>query len=87
MWRKISPGPFFIDTLVYSPIFGQVMTRDRYEEIGKHLHFVDNTITPPSGDKFWKIRHFFDLFNEAFQQEFNLDRTVSVDESLMLWRG
>ena len=52
--KSVSRDNWSTDKLLYTPIFGQVMTRDRYEEIGKHLHFVDNTITPPSGDKFGK---------------------------------
>ena len=75
------------DKMLYTPIFGKLMPRERYEEISKFLHFVDNTIRVPSGDKFWKIRKLFNLFNDAFQTEFNADRTVSVDESMMLWRG
>ncbi len=85
--KNVSRDNWSIDELLFTPIFGRLMPRDRYEEIGKHLHFVDNTSRQPAGDKFWKIRKLFNLFNEAFQTEFNLDRTISVDESLMLWRG
>ena len=85
--KNVSRDNWSTDDLLFTPIFGKVMSRDRYEEIGKYLHFVDNTVRPPAGDKFWKIRNLFDLFNESFQREFSLDRTVSVDESLMLWRG
>jgi hypothetical protein len=72
-----------LGTLLYTPVFGELMPRDRYEEIGRHLHFVDNSISPDPEDKFWKIRKLFHLFNDSFQEEFNIGRDVSVDESLI----
>lgn len=38
-------------------------------------------------DNIGEIRALFQLFNDAFKQSYNLDREVSIDESMLLWKG
>ena len=43
------------------------MTRNRFEEIKRFLHFADNNCLP-QGDKMAKIRSFQETVNASLQQ-------------------
>lgn len=79
------------DPLYTTPIFSEVMSRNRYELILRFLHFNDNRKLPPVSDpdrdRLYKIRPLLDHLFEKFQTVYALSREVSVDESLMLWKG
>jgi hypothetical protein len=38
-------------------------------------------------DNISDIRPLFDMFNEAFKASYNLQREISIDESMLLWKG
>jgi len=60
------------DPLYSTPIFKQVMKRDRYLLIRKFLHFNNNNNMPgrtkPNPDKLFKIRPLVDHLFEKFQE-------------------
>ena len=59
-WRR--------DPLYYCPPIAEIMSRDRFLEIHRYLHFVDNsTITPPGEpehDRICKVRHVLRLIED-----------------------
>jgi hypothetical protein len=62
------------------------MPRNRFQFIMQSLHFAaDNEEN--INDKIWKIRKVFDMLNESFRTSYNLEREISIDESMMLWKG
>ena len=80
------------DFLVYTPIFSAIMTRDRFMIIKRCLHFNDNLQagydpTAPNRDRLHKLRPVIDSLNERCRLVFNPERPLTIDESLILWRG
>ena len=77
------------DPLYSTPVFKQVMNRDRYLLILKFLHFNDNMPgrTEPNPDKLFKIRPLVDHLFEKFQEIYTPSKNVCIDESLLLWKG
>lgn len=82
-WKK--------DTLFhYSPIASKI-SRDRFKEIRRYIHFRDNTTIPPPGtpnsDRLAKIRPLIDKINERCADIYNPGRDVSVDEAMIKFQG
>ena len=79
----------FNDPLYSSPIFKQIMKRDRYLLILKFWYYSNNENIPsqddPSVDKLFKIRPVNHL-HEKFQKVYVPTREVCTDESLTVER-
>ena len=79
------------DPLFYSPVFGAVMTRNRYQSILHFLHFNDNANLPQANDqnrdRLYKPRPLLTYLEEKFQEIYVVDQAISIDESLVLWKG
>ena len=59
-WRR--------DPLFHCSIIADCMSRDRFFEIHRYLHFVNNsTITAPSTDRLYKIQQFLTMIGERFE--------------------
>ena len=57
------------------------LSRDRYKEINRCLHFVDNTTIRDSSDKFIKVSPIVKTLNRTFHSVFELGRHVAYDEA------
>ena len=70
------------DPLYGTPIFKQVMKRDRYLLILKFLHFNNNDNMPaptePNPDRLFKIRPLVDHLFEKFQEAYTVRKSVTV---------
>ena len=79
------------DPLYSTPIFSAIMSRNRFQLILKFLHFNDNSqmapANDPSPDKLYKLRPLIDHLFEKFQEVYTPSQNVSIDESLLLWKG
>lgn len=79
------------DPLYSTPIFKQVMKRDRYLLLLKFLHFNDNDNMPgrdePNPNQLYKIRPLVDHLFEKFQEVYTPSKQVCIDKSLLLWKG
>lgn len=77
------------DPLYSTPIFGTVMSRNRFQILLSMLHYNDNTQAPvgPNRDRMYKLRPILDHLFERFQAVYELSRDIAVDESLLLWKG
>lgn len=71
------------DPLLKTPAFNSHMSRDRYLNISRYLHYSENL----SNDKLRKIRDLFETFNEKYKAAFRPGSKVSVDESLLKFKG
>ncbi|RVE47692.1 hypothetical protein evm_007681 [Chilo suppressalis] len=74
------------------PNFRQLMARNRFFLITRFIHFVDNDtcndLSLSSYDKkIFKIRPILDHCNERFAALYTPYRHLSLDESLLLWKG
>nr|CAH7717483.1 unnamed protein product [Callosobruchus chinensis] len=64
------------------------MRRDRFDMILSNLHANDNSKIPADNqDKLYKLRPFMDKVNETFEKLYQGTREVSVDESMILFKG
>ena len=82
-WRK---DPIFH----YSPIADRI-SRDRFLEIWRFLHFADNTILPdrsdPGYDRLGKIRPVISAVEQACRSNYHGSRDQSIDEAMIAFKG
>ncbi|XP_068754290.1 piggyBac transposable element-derived protein 4-like [Montipora capricornis] len=79
------------DPVLSSPFFPSLMSRTRFFQILRYLHFADNTRAPPrdSADynKLYKIQPFLDLVIARFQEVYTHERQLAIDETLIKFKG
>ncbi|XP_015907361.3 piggyBac transposable element-derived protein 3-like [Parasteatoda tepidariorum] len=71
---------------VGTTLVSQAMSRKRYFDIKKYLHFNDNTAID-SSDLFYKVRPIYELLNESIQQFGVFSEHLSIDERLVRYFG
>ena len=70
------------------PLVSKAMTRQRFGIILKYLHCNDNAAIPADNkDRLFKIRPFIDGLNTNFRSFYNGTSNLSVDESMILFKG
>lgn len=74
------------DELLLCPIFGSKMSRSRYLDILRTLHFSDNKF-PNRDDRFWKLGSFLPDILGKFQNAINAGEFLCIDESLVGFKG
>lgn len=67
------------------PVFANYMSRNRFILILRALHFCVNTDEAVS--KLYKISPLIDFFNDRMAAIYYPKREITIDESLVLWRG
>lgn len=72
--------------VVETPIFRKTMPFKRFRQISRFLHFSDNE-TADSSDRLRKVRPIINLQNEKFKEIYTPNEYVSIDESLMKYKG
>lgn len=64
------------------------MSRSRFENILNNLHINDTTLIPKNcSDRLYKLRPLIDTMNYQFKKIYNVTKEVSVDESVILFKG
>ncbi|XP_068232203.1 piggyBac transposable element-derived protein 4-like [Palaemon carinicauda] len=73
------------------PFYGETMPRDEYLLISRFLHLNDNTLNKPRGDPqydpWFRVRPLLDSSNKLFKDHYNLQQTISLDESMIGMRN
>lgn len=70
------------------PIVSNAMSRNRFDAILSNIHVNDNAQIPVNNtDKLYKIRPMIDTLNETFSRYYHGTREMSVDESMILFKG
>ncbi len=68
-----------------------VMSRDKFLMILSFLHCADNKDMPARDDqnydRLYKICHVKDLFTDSWQAAYDVEREVSLDETVMAFKG
>jgi len=62
------------------------MQHDRFELILKFWHYCNNEELTEN-DRLFKLRRISEMLISRFQAVYTLERNVSIDESMVLWRG
>lgn len=77
--------------LFHTPNFSSVFTRNRFQLLLKYLHCNDNNTAVPRGrldhDPAHKIRPVLDLVNASFKDAYSLARDITIDESIVGFKG
>ena len=77
-------------TQMLTPWFPKHFSRDRFFLLLKFLHFADNAQIPPEGDpdrKLYKVAPLVSHFNTVFMHHYMPGRDISIDESIVGFRG
>ena len=76
--------------LHYTPIASKI-SRDRFRDISRYLHFVDNANVVPRGhpmhDRLGKVRPILDAIVQKCLHLYNPHREVTVDEAMIKIQG
>lgn len=77
------------DPLFHCKAIASSMSRNRFLVVLRSLHFAENPnpATPPPEDRLYKIRPVINYFNERMADVYYPGRELSLDESMVLWRG
>ena len=75
-----------LDEDVSVPIINNSISRNRFHEIKKHLHFADNSKIDKE-DKMYKLRPLVDILNQNFQQWEIFHENLSIDEAMIKYFG
>ena len=74
----------------YLPVASRI-SRARFLDIAKYLHFADNGSLAPSGtpeyDRLGKINPILNQLGERFRSVYNLHKEVSIDEAMIPFKG
>ena len=74
----------------YAPIAERI-SRDRFLEISRYLHFVDNETLArrdsPSYDRLGKVRPLVNHFSDKFKEVYSPHKEVAVDEAMIKFTG
>jgi len=75
--------------ILATPIFGSIISVDRFESICNFMHFNnnDNIGTYQGPSKLFKIYAVLPNLNTKFQSLYLPGQNITIDESLTLWRG
>jgi hypothetical protein len=72
-------------------VFGDIMTRDRFERILKYFHVNDTTTNPPRGeaghDRLALVRPTIDQVNRNCLENYLPSKEASIDEAMIAYRG
>ena len=73
------------DSLYSFPVFSKVMSRNKFQLMIRFWHFVDNEKV--SCGRLNKIKPILDHLNSTMDEIYYPGKNLSIDESMMLWRG
>lgn len=66
--------------------FGQFLSRDRFEEITRYIHFNDNSQQATSNDRAFKIRPVIQALQKTFFRGYRLGAKIAFDEGMIPMR-
>ncbi|XP_068081806.1 piggyBac transposable element-derived protein 4-like [Anabrus simplex] len=69
-----------------TPIFSETMSHRCFSIISRYLHFAPDS-PETQCDKLWKVRPVLQLLLDKFQKLYVPGKRISIDESLMKFRG
>jgi len=72
--------------VIGTPFVNTIMTRNRFQLLLKFWHFSDSD-NAPEGDRLYKLQGLCDVLLSRFQDLYIPGKELSIDESMVLWRG
>lgn len=74
------------DPLLYSPIFGKIMSRNRFQLLLRYIHFYNNN-NQVTNDHLFKIDMVLQDIKNNFRSAMVPFQNLVIDGSLVLWKG
>ena len=78
------------EVFYYSPVAGRI-TRDRFFDLSRYLHFVDNTQLPrrtdPNYHRLQKVKPIIDAVMNTCLSLYNPSANLSIDEAMIAFKG
>lgn len=74
---------FTTDTVFATPFFNSAMSRNRFCDVLRFLHFTSDS----SGPRLYKIQPVLEILSKNFKELYTPDREICIDESLFGWKG
>ncbi|KAE9042638.1 hypothetical protein PR002_g3799 [Phytophthora rubi] len=76
-WSTVSVG------VVPVGMFGRVMSRNRFAEIMRNIHFTNNAAANADTDRAWKVRSISDTLQKTFKAGYNIPGVLAFDEAMI----
>lgn len=76
-----------LDEDIKVEVVSKAMSRNRFQEIKRNLHLVDNNEAEKTTDKMFKVRKLSDILIKKFNQWNVFHENISVDESMVKYFG
>ncbi|KAK2143563.1 hypothetical protein LSH36_831g00039 [Paralvinella palmiformis] len=74
--------------LTQTPGFSVTMPRNRFLQILRYLHFVNNEDSSINKEnKLWKVQNILDYINKRFRAAYHPRRELSIDETMLKFKG
>ena len=87
IWKPTIHMYYTKNILFSTPRVPAIMPQQKFILSENYLHFVDNiTLTPELGRRA-KVAPIFDYLVDKFRYNYIPERNVSIEESLLLWKG
>lgn len=90
MWMGLGTFPhinsYWSTSKLYFNEMRNVMSRNRFQMLLKHIHFSDN-IVPDTNDRLCKITPLLELVKQVYKSTLVPDEAVCIDETLVPFRG
>ena len=78
------------EKLHYTPIASRI-SRDRFEEVTRYFHLVDNEALPSRGqdgyNRLQKVLPIIHMLKERFMRNYNPHKQNSIDEAMIPYKG
>jgi len=75
------------DFILQTPIFNQCISRNRFNEILRTLHFSNDEEKNDQSHTLFKIETLYNYINNSFSASFYPFKNLVIDESLLLFKG
>ena len=84
-WMRSQP-------FLYCPLISSIMSLERWQQIMRCLHLVDNNsivrdVSDPKYDRIAKTRWLVEMFVNVSKDIYNLEREITVDECVIPYKG
>jgi hypothetical protein len=76
-----------ISKLIETPVFGKLMSRNRFEQIWNFWHYSDNSTLDDEADRLYKIEPILYNLVHEFRKHYRPPQELSLDEAMIPWRG
>ena len=87
VWKSTFSHYYTTNAIFSTPMVSKVLSYNRLVLIERYIHFVDNNSLGERYKKTAKIAPLHDYLSEKFSVMYTPERDISIDESLLLWKG